>query len=225
MIEEMPQKKKILLFGATGFMGRKFIEYNRTTYDIVAVKREHVDMEKYIDERPVKLLQLIQEYTFDIILFMQGTGPQLSTKQMISSHFEKQMRVNVIGPTCILNKLIEEKKLNDGCSILFLSSIASKKGSYDCAYAASKSALYGLIMSMSNCYEKYKFNLISLGLIENSPIHLCMTDDFVQRHKDAMFGKKLIDISDAITMIVSIIENKHMTKADIALDGGFKITT
>jgi NAD(P)-dependent dehydrogenase (short-subunit alcohol dehydrogenase family) len=61
--------------------------------------------------------------------------------------------------------------------IIFFSSVAKKKGSYDPSYAAAKSGLVGLMHSLANAYKTQRFNIISLGLVENSPVFNQMSDE------------------------------------------------
>lgn len=223
MNEESLQKKRVLLFGATGFMGKSFISLSGDEYDITSVTREHVNFEQYVDFMPMSLRNLLKDDKFDACLFFQGLGPKLSTRNMITSHFEKMMRVNVASPAVLVRQLIERQNLNEGCSVVFLSSIAAKKGSYDCAYAASKAALGGLIHSLSNEFVHVRFNTLSLGLVNGSPTHTNMSPDFVEKHRKNMFNNQLIDVTSAINAVKVMINSSCMARADIALDGGYRI--
>jgi len=217
------QKKKILLFGANGFMGKSFISLSKEEYDITEVTRNHINFEQYIDAMPIALRNLVKEDKFDAVLFFQGLGPTTPIQKMVTSHFEKMMRVNVGGPAILIRQLIERQNLNEGCSVVFLSSIAAKKGSYDCAYAASKAALGGLIQSLANEYQYTRFNSLSLGLVNGSPAHTNMTPDFVEKHKKHMFNNQLIDSTSVINTVKVMINSSCMTRADIALDGGYRV--
>ena len=219
-------RKKVLLFGSTGFLGKKFLSLSGKDYDITPITRKNIDFEKEIDSIPQTLRDVLKsrkKNRFDACLFFHGIGPSLSTKNMEFEHFEKMIRINIIGPAIILNYLIDEKYLNNSSSVIFISSIAVKKGSYDCAYAASKSALSGLIQSFSKTYTDIRFNCLSLGLVDSSPTHLGMTPDFVEKHRKAMFDNKLIDPKDVINAARFLIENKGIAKTEISLDGGYKL--
>ncbi|MFI5142347.1 MAG: SDR family oxidoreductase, partial [Bacteroidia bacterium] len=113
--------------------------------------------------------------------------------------------------------------INPNALILFFSSIAAQKGSYDPSYAAAKSALAGLMNSFANEFPTIRFNSISLGLVEGSPVEKGMTEDFKKRHKDRMFGNELIKIESIIDTIELLLKNKSICTTNVQLDGGYKV--
>jgi len=154
----------------------------------------------------------------DGILFFQGINPSKNTKEMTAEHFMRMLNVNLIGPTLLLKHF--HKNLNAGAMILFISSIAAKKGSYDPSYAAAKSGMIGLTHTLANEFPTLRFNSISLGLVENSPVYNNMTPDFRKKHFDRMNGK-FIQVDDVAAQIIELLQNSSINKAMINMDGDF----
>jgi NAD(P)-dependent dehydrogenase (short-subunit alcohol dehydrogenase family) len=114
-----------------------------------------------------------------------------------------------------------KEKFGLNCLVLFVSSVAKRKGSYDPSYAAAKAGLTGLMHSLANTYKKQRFNLISLGLVEDSPVYKQMTKDFREKHAARMQNGKFIKSENVVSVINLLIENENINRADIGIDGGF----
>jgi NAD(P)-dependent dehydrogenase (short-subunit alcohol dehydrogenase family) len=126
----------------------------------------------------------------------------------------------LITPALLIKRLANQ--LSDGALVLFISSVAKKKGSYDPAYASAKAGLTGLMHSLANAYPQLRFNIISLGLVENSPVFNNMTPDFRQKHADRMINNEFIKASDVIIAIADLINNNTVNRTDIEIDGGYQ---
>ena len=159
--------------------------------------------------------------TYDCVIFCQGLNPSKNLNESDYEHFTNMYGVNVAGPSQVLKKIIPT--LSKHANVLFFGSIATKKGSYDPAYAASKSALKGFIASLSKAYKHIRFNSITLGLVEGSPVFEGMTGDFRQRHADNMYNNQLIKIENVVNLMDEIIQNTNINKADFLLDGGYQV--
>jgi 3-oxoacyl-[acyl-carrier protein] reductase len=138
---------------------------------------------------------------------------------MTIDHFHKMVNINLIIPTMLINALLP--KLNECSSVIFFSSVAKRKGSYDPAYAASKSGLSGLVQSLANACPNIRFNTLSLGLVEGSPVHVQMSPDFVEKHSDKMFLKRLIKKEDVVRVINELLINNSINRSDLSLEGGY----
>jgi hypothetical protein len=63
--------------------------------------------------------------------------------------------------------------------------------------------------------------MISLGLVENSPVYNQMTDDFREKHANRMQNKRFIQVKNINSMIELLLNNESINRADMALDGGY----
>jgi NAD(P)-dependent dehydrogenase (short-subunit alcohol dehydrogenase family) len=109
--------------------------------------------------------------------------------------------------------------LNKNALILFISSAAKKKGNYDPAYGTAKAGLTGLMNSLANAYTDLRFNILSLGLVENSPVFTEMTAEFRKKQADRLQGKQFIQAVDVANTVSDLIKNKSTNRMDIEMDG------
>ena len=214
-------KKNILCFGGNSFLAKAFNDLFGKEYNILNVYRSsgkglYLDFDKELDASRFASGISVK---IDSIIFFQGINPSVGLEDMSSDHFSKMLKVNLIMPTMIVKAL--KNKINKSGLVIFFSSIAKNKGSYDPSYAAAKSAILGLVQSLANQCPEIRFNILSLGLVEGSPVHMGMTPDFVKRHTDKMFQGKLIKKEDVIKVIDELIRNESINRSEISLDGGY----
>ncbi|HTA62110.1 MAG TPA: SDR family oxidoreductase [Bacteroidia bacterium] len=220
-------QKNILLVGATGYIAQNVIKTLgvKKEYNFIKAQRSATNPDElYLDFSNVASIEnfkLPDSIHLDGIFFLQGINPQKNTKEITYDHFLKMMQVNLIGPALLIKKL--HQSINPNALVLFFSSIAAQKGSYDPSYAAAKSALTGFMNSLANEFPFIRFNSISLGLVEGSPVEKGMTEDFKKKHKEKMYGNELIKVDSIIETIELILKNKSICTTNIQLDGGYKI--
>ena len=214
-------KKNILIFGANSHLAKNFIEKYSDNYTLHPVYRNNPGALNFdfITPKDHKAFAEKITYTIDAIIFFQGINPSMGITEITEEHFIKMMKINLITPTLLLQSLKE--KLGDGGVTIFFSSVAKKKGSYDPSYAAAKSGLVGLMHSCANAYKTQRFNIISLGLVENSPVFNQMTDEFKKGHAARMQNGDFIKAENVSNVIDMIIKNNNINRADISVDGGF----
>jgi NAD(P)-dependent dehydrogenase (short-subunit alcohol dehydrogenase family) len=218
----LKEVKNILCFGANSYLAQTFFTAFARNYNIIKVfrkKEQGLWFDFDSDEESVCQFLTQIPSQIDGILFFQGINPSVGLDDTSIDHFSRMIKINVTMPTLIIKNL--KRKLRSGCSVVFFSSVAKRKGSYDPAYGAAKSALSGLIQSLANACPDNRFNILSLGLVEGSPVHLKMTADFVKRHVDKMFKGKLIDPNDVVRMVNEILINQSINRAEVLLEGGY----
>lgn len=216
--------KNILIVGANSFIAKNAVEklkeqhYNCfLTYRSTDNKKLLLDIES--EESIITFCANNKNIFFDGILFFQGINPSKNTKEMTQQHFIRMLQVNLIGPTLFLKHF--NKNLNKDAMVLFVSSVAAQKGSYDPSYAAAKSAIAGLTQSLANEFVDFRFNTISLGLVENSPVYNNMTPDFRQKHADRM-NNRFVQVNNVSSAICELLRNASINKITLSIDGGFK---
>jgi NAD(P)-dependent dehydrogenase (short-subunit alcohol dehydrogenase family) len=143
----------------------------------------------------------------------------MGLKDITDQHFIDMLRVNLVTPTLLIQSL--QNQFAVGASLIFFSSVAKKKGSYDPSYASAKAGLSGLMHSICNAMPHVRCNMISLGLVENSPVYNQMTDDFREKHANRMQNKRFIQVKNINSMIELLLNNESINRADMALDGGY----
>jgi 3-oxoacyl-[acyl-carrier protein] reductase len=215
-------KKNILIFGANSFIGKVFIEKYSDPYTLYPIYRNDPQRKlsfDFVGNDDCSAFASKINFIIDAIIFFPGINPSMSVDQITEDHFIKMLRVNLITPTLLLQSL-KEKLAADAVSIFF-SSVAKKKGSYDPSYAAAKSGMVGLMHSLANAYQKQRFNILSLGLVEDSPVFNQMTEDFRQSHAARMQNGNFIKTENIVSVIDMIIKNNNINRADISIDSGF----
>lgn len=212
--------KRVLLFGSTGSIG-SFLKnkLSECGYEVITSSRKNSDIDyDFFNPSETRAFEKIKN--LDAVIFAQGINPSISFEDINEEHFLRMFQLNVIGPTYILKSI--KPFLNKNASIIFFSSIASKKGSYDPAYASAKSSLNGLMNTLTNKLNNQRVNILSLGLVEGSRVEKQMTDDFKENHKKKMFQGNLIKVENIASLVIHLIENNNINNSEINLDGGFK---
>jgi len=216
------EKRNIIVFGARSFIGKTFICNYESLFNIIPVYRNNKTHPYNLDfnittDIPDFAKKIVTN--IDGILFAQGMNPSKSIQHITEAYFTEMLRINLITPVLIIQQLI--KKLNKGACVVFISSVSKRKGSYDPSYAAAKSGITGLMYSLANAYPAIRFNTISLGLVEDSPVFKGMTDDFRQKHASNMYNNSFVNVNDVSDVIRLLITNNSINKADFSVDGGY----
>lgn len=217
-------ERNVLLFGANSFIGTTLMKSTQGGYKYWPVYRLPEQGTLHFDFLEPKGLPLLVEKLkgnkYAGIIFMQGINPSVGFQDMSVGHFQDMLTLNITTPAMIVKEL--EANLQDNSSIVFLSSIAKWKGSYDPAYAAAKAGITGLIASLASALPRVRFNALSLGLVVDSPVYRNMTTDFRKKHTNRMYEGKGIDVLDVCRMIEEVLINKAINRADIDLTGGYR---
>ena len=216
--------KNVLVFGSTGYIGNEFCSSYEMFYNITRCTRSFTENDVYFDflePNYISFKKQIGDTKFDAVIFSQGINPRVGFNSIDYNDFDSMLQVNVVSPTIILQTMVGENLSKDAC-VIFLSSIAKEKGSYDPSYAAAKAALAGLTQSLAKVNPGLRFNILSLGLVEGSPVQQGMTPDFLKRHIDAM-GGKLVDVNDVCKTVDFLIQCKSISSQDIKIDCGYRL--
>lgn len=213
-------KKHVLIFGGGSFLSKAFNEKYGAHFTITNIYRDDQHGLKGFDfeiDNPETFSATLDDY--QAVLFFQGINPSTGVNEMTADHFIKMFNINIVTPALLIKKL--EGKLAKGALVLFVSSVATKKGSYDPAYASAKSGLQGLMHSLANAWSDLRFNIISLGLVEGSPVYEQMTADFRQKHASRMFNNSFIKVDDVVRVVAELINNHSINRTNIEIDGGY----
>jgi 3-oxoacyl-[acyl-carrier protein] reductase len=154
------------------------------------------------------------------VLFAQGVQPSRSLAQTDRAHVNRMLETNVTGILMCLQRLVP--RLAEGSSVVLVSSVAVRKGSYDPSYAAAKGAIDALVRSLAvELRATCRVNAIAPGLVDASPVHRSMTPAQAERHSSRMFGKRLVT-ADALAMLVlELWTNPFINAAVVPIDGGY----
>jgi 3-oxoacyl-[acyl-carrier protein] reductase len=216
-------RNNILIVGANSFIAKEFVKSSALagqTDFLLASRSENaqvfIDFSQYSS---IRKAAAEVKTGLDGVIFFQGINPQKNAKETTSEHVMKVLEVGVLGPILLIQAFAE--KLNPGASVVFLSSVAARKGSYDPAYAAAKSAISGMMFSFAGEFPLLRFNSVSLGLVEGSPVFEGMTPDFREKHRTRMFNKQFVKAANVVRVIDELLLNDNINRETIHLDGGY----
>lgn len=209
-------EKRILIVGANSFIAKATVgPLQANGYSCIASTRMDLDMENELSI--IAFAKKHEGLKLDGIIFCQGINPEKNSKETSADHITKMLNVNITGPVLLMKHL--HSSLNNNALVLFFSSIAATKGSYDPAYAASKAAINGLIQSFANEFNNCRFNAIALGLVENSPVFNKMTPDFREKHAKNMVDGKFIQAENVASSVIQFFKNVNINRTIISLTG------
>ena len=131
---------KVLVIGGNSFIAQGIESYLSTKgISLIRIDRSALDITDEVQIEQFCNNPLLP--TYDAILFAQGINPSLSTKETTAEHLLAMLKVNIMGPVLLLKHLFP--RMNPYGNVIFFSSVAAEKGSYDPGYAASKAAIQG----------------------------------------------------------------------------------
>ncbi len=135
------------------------------------------------------------------------------------------IETNLFAPALLSQRLVKKSKVNDGASIVFISSIAASVASFgNISYMASKGAINSLArgMALELATKKIRVNYIQPALIRTNLTDKAMSqedlDNYVQRFPLGRFGKPEEVAYSAIFLLSDA--TKWITGTSITVDGG-----
>jgi NAD(P)-dependent dehydrogenase (short-subunit alcohol dehydrogenase family) len=136
--------------------------------------------------------------------------------------------VNVKSNMRLIKQLLRKKLLKNGSSIVFISSIATRKPTIgNSLYNASKSALNGFAHSLALevAPKEIRVNTILPGYVETNILGRVRAEEEIKNHLTEYPLKRFglpSDISSLVCFLLSD-ESSWITGAQIPIDGGFSM--
>lgn len=155
---------------------------------------------------------------FDTVVFFNGFHKRSTLSFFDKKLFNKIIKINITVPMQITSELIKKKLLNEGCSIIYIGSIAAELNEIGNAYySIAKSLLPKCIEILGKEQKKkYRFNIFSLGLVRNK-----MSENLIKNTVGIYNNKKFVNNKLLITKFKKIIYNKKINGAIIKEYGGY----
>lgn len=176
----------------------------------------------YLDLQDDSSITMLQKRLpkLDGIIFCAGFEPQRSLIETDTAHHHKMMDIHVSGPMFIVQSLRE--KIKKGGAIIFISSVAAQKGSYDPSYAIAKAAIIGMTRTFAKelSVDKIRVNAIAPGLVRGTPVHKRMTIAFRENHLQNSLLQQLTTTQDCAAAIYFLYTQKQMTGQLVHINGG-----
>lgn len=165
------------------------------------------------------------------IVHCAGISRLSPVRMMTEAHLLEIMAINVNAPMLLTQGLLKKQKIQDGGSILFISSIAAHIGVAGVAgYSGSKAALLAMMrcLAMEVVKRKIRVNCLSPSLVE-TPLFAAMelqsgTSSMEQKRNDHPLGfGKPEDIANASVFFLAEA-SRWITGTTLVMDGGLTIS-
>jgi len=179
-----------------------------------------------VEDEQVTLVKNLPQ--LDGIVFCAGVNEYIPVKFITKKKIDKIFNVNYFSVLLLIQKLLKNKLINKGASLVFISSIASQLGvPATTLYAASKSSLNSTVrvLAVELASMKIRANAICPGIVktpmlDNSNIE---SSSFIAQEKEYPLGfGDPIDIANAVSFHLSE-ESRWLTGNIMILDGGFTL--
>lgn len=235
----MTIKKNIVIVGATGAIGKAFLEYyvkDDLVENVFAFSRKKISFEN----RKIKSFDLdienqasiedaaqnIKDYPIDTIIVATGIlhsenfGPEKSIREINYSTMAKVMAVNTIGPALIGRYFIPLLRKDAKSVLAFLSarvgSISDNKLGGWYSYRASKTALNQIIKNFSIELKRTNPKAVVLGL-QPGTVDSNLSEPF----KKNVAKGKLFSPEQSMELLLGVIEKVTIEDSGnlVAYDG------
>jgi NAD(P)-dependent dehydrogenase (short-subunit alcohol dehydrogenase family) len=241
--------KRILVTGASSGIGRETcIAIAKEGGAVIAVARREDLLKELIaelnetidsghvckvcditnDEQLSDLVSSIEN--LDGVVHSAGIVFPMPIKFIRKKHLEKVWSLNTFAPIELTSLLLSKKLINEGASILFLSSISTKHPYFGGAvYVSSKAALeaYSRNLALEMASKKVRSNVLSPALVKTAifeqTVEASDTERLAEYESQYPFGFGTPeDIANAILFFLSI-ESRWITGQNLVMDGGLTL--
>ncbi len=238
--------KTILVTGASSGIGRAIaIECSRMGARVVIVARNEVRLTETLnaligDEHIMMIADLSNSAMvealmddmpkLDGLVNCAGVANTMMASLTDESDVMKVFENNTFSSIYIIQQVLQNKRLNKGASIVFISSISGVYAAYagGTLYGASKAALEGYTkaLGVELASRDIRVNTIAPGMIDtnlldNSSISELQLEEDAKRYPLKRYGKPE-EVAYAAVYLLSDA-TKWMTGTSIKLDGGYTL--
>lgn len=236
--------KNIVVVGATGGIGKSIADYlNQNKFNLYLTGNSNDKLEYLRGKFPlakifkmniaeeIEVKKVVKDFPkIDGLVVASGIQHFMTAKFIKKEIALKMMQINFWGPVFLIQSLLKAGKLNDFCSIIFISSVSAQLGvKGQSIYAATKAALNGYMRSLANelTARRMRVNSISPGIIKTELVEKMMqnldsaTMDTDQNRYPFGFGETH-SLNGLVCFLLSD-SSRWMTGQDIIIDGGLTL--
>lgn len=234
-------KKKAIVTGANGKIGRAFVESLVTEgYFVYAVDIKTEGLKTSKNVKQVQLDITNEESVHDFFLSVNnlsvlinnaGIGVFTPFEDRTAAEFKKVMEVNLLGSFLMSQSAVKIMKKRGGGKIVNIASIYGSSSSDDRiygdsgrnnseVYSATKAGVINLTKYMAAHFGKYNIqtNTISPGGIYNQ-----QSVDFVRNYEHKTPMQRMGTVDDLLSTLIYLIsdDTAYTNGQNISVDGGF----
>ena len=210
---------KVLLIGANSTIAKALQENSDREFLTYSRSEGTLNLEGDLSE-----LDAVSD--IDGLVYFPGTINLKPFTMLKEEDFLNDFKINVLGASKVVKKVINKLKEAEGASVVFILSVAANIGlPFHASIGASKSALEGMARALASEYTNAKvcFNVVAPSLTEtNLSTNLLKTDRLVEASKERNPMKEIGDPKKIAKTIDFLLDahNNWMTGQVVRVDGG-----
>lgn len=186
---------------------------------VIADLNAENEVDKLVDSLPL----------LDGFVSNAGINKRSLCKYIKESDFDLIMKTNLVSPVLLTKKILKNKKLNAGASVVFISSIAAFQSSIgDGVYSATKGGIasFSKVLALELAASKTRVNtiqpaMVRTSLIDHGPLSAEDYEKDERKYPLARYGKPE-EIAYAAVYLLSDA-TCWMTGSDLIIDGGISL--
>jgi NAD(P)-dependent dehydrogenase (short-subunit alcohol dehydrogenase family) len=234
--------KRVLVTGASSGIGRAVaIECARAGAVVVASGRDpqrlaecltmlgagnHLALPADLTDAAEMAELVAQAGQIDGVVHCAGVHGVTPVRMLRESFLEQVFDANFIAPVLLTQKLLYQKALNNGASILYVSSIAAHTGTVGVGpYSASKAAIEGLMrcLALEVAPRSMRVNALAPGLVDTPLVN---SDPAWLADKAATYPMGIGKPEDVAYAAIYLLcdASRKVTGTTLHLDGGIAWT-
>ena len=215
--------KNILLIGASSEAAQSLYKSYSKEYNFIRLSRNAEDSDVSKFDVQDSETYYTSELSYDGLVYFPGTINLKPFKNLKVEDFYNDFDINVVGLIKILKFYVPH--FNEGCSMVFISSLAGKVGlPFHSSVSISKSAIVGLSKSLAAEFAPdYRVNCISPSLFKSKMSSRFLRNEESQKRLRNNNPLKKIGSTEDISSLISFLlssESRWITGQDISIDGG-----
>lgn len=205
-------KRNVLVIGGSSSIGDHIVHKFGVAGDSVICTfnskkchfKENVSIRKLDLENSISFESFCSSIPkLDIVIFVSGILPGFSLEEYNYDVIDQVMKVNFINQAELFRHLLPQ--MNSKSSVIMVSSISAKTGSFDPIYAASKGAQISFIKSLAKWHDpSIRFNSVSPSLVEDSKMCHDMSKSLRESHKEKYSSKRLTTKEEVASSIYDL---------------------
>jgi len=226
---------KIVIFGASGFIGGGLSNFFSNRYDLIRISRKQLSSISAVTDIEVRdysydsLCSLVESIKFngsERIVVINAIGSYYNS--LIHSHpideWEDVIRTNLTVPFFISNVFIK-KMMGSSHGGMFINFSSVNKGEGVSSYSSSKAALTSLSESISREYSRFNISsiVVNLGPIAGGGMFESLSPVARKRLlKNIALGRPG-DLYQLSRLVDHLITQDWITGSSINFDGGYSL--